>query len=110
MITYDWNVVALDCYPDVAGEVDVVFTVHYTVSGTDGTYTGSSYGTVGITNDPSAPFTPYADLTKDQVVGWVQAAMGVDAVTALQENIDKQIAEQASPTVVTPPLPWGVSI
>ena len=30
-----WNVVQLDCYPDVDGEVDVVFTVHWTLTGTE---------------------------------------------------------------------------
>lgn len=36
MNTYTWNVVQMDCYPAVEGETDVVFTVHWTVSGTDG--------------------------------------------------------------------------
>jgi hypothetical protein len=33
--------------------------------------------------------------------------MGIDAVTALQENLDNQIENQINPPIVTPPLPWA---
>lgn len=106
MITYTWSVVQMDCYPQADGETDVVFTVHWTLTATDGTYTGSVYGSQAVTVDPAAPFTPYADLTQDQVIGWVQDAMGPEQVTAYEANVAKQIADQINPPVVTPPLPW----
>lgn len=106
-VTYTWNITAMDCYPQHDGETDVVFTVHWTLNGTDGTYNGSVYGTVGVTYDASAPFTPYADLTQNQVVGWVEAALGAEQVASLEANIATQIANQANPPVVTPPLPWS---
>jgi hypothetical protein len=104
--TYQWTIQALDCVPQEDGLTDVVVIAHWNVSATDGTYTSSVYGTQSFTYTPSSPFTPYADLTQDQVVGWVQAGMGIDAVTALQENLDNQIANQINPPIVTPPLPW----
>ena len=103
---YQWNIQALDCVPQEDGKTDVVVTAHWTVSATDGTYTSSAYGTQSFTYDASKAFIPYADLTLSEVVGWVQDAMGVDAVTALQENLDKQIENQINPPIVTPPLPW----
>ena len=106
--TYNWNVVQMNAYPDVDGEKDVVFTVHWTLTGTDGTYTGSSYGSVGVTVDSSAPFTPYPELTQEQVLGWVWAN-GVDK-DATEANIDQQIENQVNPTVVSLPVPWSVSI
>lgn len=105
-----WNVVQMDCYPDVDGEVDVVFTVHWTLTGVDGDYTGSVYGTVGVTLDAEAPFTPYADLTLDQVIGWVQDALGAEQVAAYEANVAQQIENQINPPVVTPPLPWAVPL
>ena len=107
-IEYKFNINQLDCYPDVDGEVDVVFTVHYTYEGTDGTYNGSVYGTVGVTLDASAPFTPFKDLTKDQVIGWVTDALGAEWLVSAQENIAGQIQNQISPSIVSPPLPWTV--
>ena len=101
-----WTVVQMDCYPEVDGETDVVFTVHWTLTGVDGDYTGSVYGSQALTLDPGAPFTPYADLTEAQVIGWVQAAMGAEQVAAYEANVAGQIANQINPPVVTPPLPW----
>jgi hypothetical protein len=97
----------MDAYPELDGETDVVFTVHWTLTGTDGTYVGSVYGSVGVSVDPDAPFTPYADLTQAQVIGWVQTAMGAEQVAAYEAAVANQISEQIAPSAVTPPLPWG---
>jgi hypothetical protein len=105
--TYQWNIQSLDCVPQEDGKTDVVVIAHWTVSATDGTYSSSAYGTQSFTYDAGKAFIPYPSLTKDEVVGWVQAGMGVDAVTALQESLDKQIENQINPPIVTPPLPWA---
>ena len=106
-ITNTWSVVQMDCYPELDGETDVVFTVHWTLNGTDGTYAGSVYGSVGVTLDPDAPFVPYASLTEAQVIGWVQDALGEEQVASYEANVAQQIANQINPPVVTPPLPWS---
>jgi len=58
------------------------------------TYTATSYGTCGFTPDPeSGDYTPYAEVTEAEVLGWC-FANGVDqeAIEAsLQANIDLQI-------------------
>jgi hypothetical protein len=97
----------MDAYPELDGETDVVFTVHWTLNGTDGTYAGGVYGSVGVSVDPDAPFVPYADLTEAQVIGWVKDALGEDAVVAYEANVAEQITNQNNPPVVNPPLPWG---
>lgn len=107
LITYKWTIVQMDAYPEYAGKTDVVFTVHWRLDGTDGVYVGGVYGSVGVTPDENAAYTPYADLTEEQVVGWVEAALGEEQVAAYHENIAKQIVDQAIPPVVTPPLPWA---
>lgn len=106
-ITNTWTVVQMDCYPEYDNHTDVVFTVHWILSGTDGTYNGSVYGSVGVTVDEGATYTPYADLTEAQVIGWVQDALGEEQVAAYEANVAQQIADQANPPVVTPPLPWS---
>lgn len=106
-IEYTWSIAALECYPEYEGQTDVVFTVHWTLNGTDGTYNGSVYGSVGLTLDEGATFTPYADLTEAQVIGWVQDALGDEQVAAYEANVAQQIADQANPPVVAPPLPWA---
>lgn len=105
MATYTWNVSAIDCYPQADGETNVAFNVHWQLSATQDTYSGSVYSTCGVPA-PTGTFTPYADLTQDQVLGWIWAN-GVDkdsAEAAVQAQIDAQI----TPTVVQPALPWAV--
>lgn len=104
--TYTWAVQQMDAYPEAEGKPDVVFNVHWTLTGTDGTYTGSVYGAQALSLDPAAPFTPYANLTEAQVLGWVWDAMGEDQVAAYEANVAQQINDQINPPVVTPPLPW----
>jgi hypothetical protein len=106
-ISYNWTVSALDCYPEYEGHKDVVFTAHWRLDGTDGEYTAGVYGTVGLTLDPEAPYTPFADLTEAQVIGWVKDALGEEQVSSYEENVANQIAALVNPPVVTPPLPWA---
>lgn len=106
-VTCNWTVAQLDCYPEYEGHEDVVFTAHWRMDGTDGEHTAGVYGSVGLTLDPEAPFTPYADLTEAQVIGWVQEALGEEQVTGYEANVAAQIDALVNPPVVTPPLPWG---
>jgi hypothetical protein len=108
--TYQWTIQALDCVPQEDGKTDVVVTAHWSVSATDGTYMSSAYGTQSFTYEAGKAFIPYPDLTQYEVIGWVQAGMGIDAVTALQESLDKQIEAQINPPIVTPPLPWATPV
>lgn len=106
-VTNSWVVQQMDCYPEIDGKTDVVFTVHWRLNATDGTYNGTAYGTVGLTLDPAAPYTPYDKLTEAQVIGWVQDALGKEQVAAYEASVAKQIEDQINPPVVTPPLPWS---
>ena len=106
-VTNTWVIEQMNCYPQAEGQTDVVFTVHWRVNATDGTYNATSYGTVGVNYVSGSPYTPYAQLTQSQVVGWVQAALGAEQVASIEANLATNIANQANPPVVTPTLPWS---
>ena len=97
----------MNCYPTAEGQTDIVFNVAWRANATDGTYNATSYGTVGVTYEAGSPYTPYADLTQDQVIGWVQAAMGAEQVASIEAGLATNIADQINPPVVTPKLPWS---
>jgi hypothetical protein len=105
-ITYNWIVSQLECYPEYEGQTDVVTVVHWRCDGTDGEYTAGVYGSVGLTLDPEDKFTPYADLTEAQVIGWVKDALGADEVQGYEKSLENQIEALANPPIVTPLLPW----
>lgn len=102
--SFTWTVTNMDCYPQEAGNTDVVFCVHWTCSGIDGEFSGSVYSTCTVPA-PEGSFTPYADLTEQQVLGWIWAN-GVDQDSA-ELAVQQQIDNQKNPPVVSPPLPWS---
>lgn len=106
-MTTTWKVSQMDCYPEYEGNADIVFTVHWSVAAQDEEFSGYSYGSQALTLDPEATFTPFADLSEEVVIGWVQSAMGEEAVAALEANLATQIENAKNPPVVNPPLPWG---
>lgn len=105
--TYTWVISALECYPQHEGYTDVVFNICWRRQATDGTHSADIYGSQAVTLDAEAPFTPYADLTFDQVVGWLESAFGPELLAAQVAALDQQIANQINPPVVSPPLPWA---
>ena len=107
--TITWAIEWMQCYPQAEGEVDVVFNVGWRCNGIlvdgDKTYTGTVYSTQAVTYVAGSPYTAYADLTQDQVLGWIWAA-GVDQFTT-EAAVVNQIAMQINPPVIQPPLPWA---
>ncbi len=50
-------------------------------------------------------FTPYDQLTQEQVLGWCWANGVVH--TAVEAEVTAQLANHVSPPTTTPPLPWA---
>ena len=106
--TYDWNCRTVDCYPTDGEYTDVVYNVHWIVTGTSDTldpdgnaYTATNIGTETISTSDLSSFTPFADLTNADVVAWTKTAMGAEQVTALEANIQSAIDLEITPTSVT---------
>jgi hypothetical protein len=96
--TYEWTIASMPAYPQYEGQTDVVFQVNWVCTASDGTNSASLSGTTGVAYTAGEPYTPYADLTQDQVLGWVWA------VTP-QEGVEAYLDGQISATTL--PLPWG---
>jgi hypothetical protein len=110
-ITYTWTTTSLIGYPVIDGETDVVTRASYTVLADDGEGHTADYSNFALTPiDPSVPFIPYADLTNDIVIGWVQFNIGPDMIAAIQGSLAIQVERQIDPPVQPEvlPLPWVV--
>jgi len=85
----------------------LVTTVHWTASETDGDYTASAYGSIGLpAKDASDPtFIAYENITEAQAIAWVQEAMGNEQVAALEARLSRQLDAQKHPTQATG-TPW----
>jgi hypothetical protein len=111
MPTLSWIIERLLVKPTEGSLTDVVITADWRCNGTETTgtgddektYSGTCYGSASFA-PPTDSFTPYEDLTQDQVLGWC-FANGVDQA-AIEANVSAQIADQINPPVIAPPLPW----
>lgn len=83
-----------------------VFTAHYTVDAKDDTYSAGAYGSIGLER-PEGELIPFADLTEEQVVGWVKEKLGGDEkVAEIEAALQAQLDEQRTPTKAAG-LPWS---
>jgi len=98
-----WIIERLLTKPVEGTLTDVVITADWRCNGSQDSYSGTCYGSCSFA-PPSDSFTPYPDLTQDQVLGWC-FANGVDK-TAIEANVTAQIQNQINPPVVVLPLPW----
>jgi len=100
-----WTISQLDCVPQEDGLTDVVVTAHWNCTATQNEYSAQVYGTSSFTLEQGAGFTPYADLTQDQVLGWCWTN-GVDK-DATEANVEAQLEAQINPPIISPALPWA---
>ena len=99
--TTTWGISQMDRYTSNG----IVLTVHYTVNSNDGTYSAGAYGSVGL-EAPEENVIPYADLTPEIVIGWVQEKLGgEEKVIEIEEALQAQIDEQRSPSKAAG-VPW----
>jgi hypothetical protein len=90
-----WDIVQLD--RNLPG--GFVYTAHWTVSATDGDYSASSYGSCGFDGEL---ITPYEDLIKEQVLGWVWEKVNKEEI---ESTLAAHIEAQKNPVTATG-VPW----
>jgi hypothetical protein len=104
MITLSWIIERLLVKPIEGPNTDVVITADWRCNGTQDNYSGTCYGSTSFAPPSGSGFTPYEDLTQDQVLNWC-FANGVDQ-KAIEANVTAQIENQINPPIIAPPLPW----
>jgi hypothetical protein len=83
----------------------IVTTVHYTVAASDGTYSSSAYGSIGL-EQPEGNVIPFAYLTPEIVIGWVKEKLGgEEKVEEVEAALQAQLDEQHAPSKASG-LPW----
>ena len=109
-VSYNWTINPLEAYPTSSGELDVVFVAHWQLHATETvgetTYNAQSIGTQGLTYASGSAFTPFEELTLEQVSGWVENAMGTGSVDSMKAGLAQNIANQIVPPTVTLQSPW----
>lgn len=95
-----------------AGRADTVVQVQYTITATSGEHTSTIGGVVQIKPDESGSFTPFENLTQEQVVAWVQAAIRPADMNHVKMSLTRRLENMANPPVrpVIKPAPWNTCV
>ena len=105
MNTYTWDCTTVDVYPTHDELTDVVYNVHWRLTGTtaDGEHSATVIGTEMLNIETIQPegFIPVADLTNEQVSSWVEEQMGEERVAELKASVDSSIAQIVTPSTIT---------
>lgn len=109
---FTWTITQMQCVPQEGGHTDVVITASWNCNATSEvsgvTYSADYSGSASFSLDPSAPFTPFDQLTQDQVLGWVWENPNLKS--GIEANVQVQLDRQINPPIVTPPLPWAPAV
>jgi len=110
-ITYTWEITNLRKAPQLDGMQNVLVHVRWKKIGTDenGT-TGEFQGATPLSAPQAEGFTAYEDLTKEQVLGWVQAVVVGTYEQHVNEQIQKQITKKNDPWADVDTAPWGQNL
>lgn len=111
LITYNWNCKTVDVYPKNGDLTQVVHNVHWivtgTVTGSEDTETPETpiestvYGTQILNTTNIVDFTPFDQLTNEQIVTWTKSAMGEERVLEIETTILNQIELLKNPVSIT---------
>jgi hypothetical protein len=109
----------LDSIPTLNGMDKVIKTIHYRAQKTHtetifdaetetssekDLFTADTYGALSVDAPHEASFTPYDEVTKEMVEGWLTDALDTEAIEA---NLDAQIQNFLTPPIVAYALPWA---
>lgn len=109
-ITYTWDITNIRKAPQLEGMTDVLVHVRWTKTGTDENGTTGVFQGATPLSPPSGDFTPYEELTKEQVLGWVQSVVVGQYEQHVNEQIQKQITKKNDPWVDVDETPWGQNL
>jgi hypothetical protein len=106
-VTYTWAVTSVKTKTEGDNENAVVQT-YWTKTGTDEDGNeGSFQGATPFTSENTEDFVPFAELTEEVVLGWIQGIVIDSYEDHVNDQIQKQIDEKIAPVTETA-MPWAV--
>jgi hypothetical protein len=110
MVNYNWNCVNVDVYVEQSGNADVVYKVHWTLTGSETVpdaegnpvlYEANQIGVQLLDTSEIINFIPWDQVTEVEVEAWTKAAMGEQQVLAVETDIASQVALMITPVSIS---------
>ena len=109
-MAFEFIISQLESIPSLDGMDKVISVIHYRAQKQYEEdvihFTADTYGAVSLVAPHEASFTPYDEVTKEMVEGWLESSLDTEAIEA---NLDAQIENFLNPPLVAYALPWSDS-
>lgn len=105
MITYSKTINSLEAYTSIDGYSNVVFIIYWTLIGEENGVKGTSVITTYVPYISGQAFTPYSQLTEEQINNWIDLYTPLTFITQAKKTINEEINQQQQ--TVTLPVPWA---
>jgi len=102
-MAFNWLISQLDCIPTINGLDKVISVIHYRAQKHQEEFTAETFGFLEVDAPHETSFTPYDELTKEIIEGWLEANLDTEKI---ETNLDNQIERFLNPPIVAYPLPW----
>lgn len=108
-ITYTWKIKSLNVSEEP--QLETVVVINGYIYGEDADGFNCTEDFVVILPPPSENFTPYDQLTEQQVHGWIESTLSDEQKAELKARVEVKIERIKTPynpaLPQNPPLPWG---
>jgi hypothetical protein len=105
--TFFWTIKSMEVIIKDGNLQDVVYNINWILTASTEVnnipYIIENYGSVVVPPPDPEDFTPYEDLTKDQVVGWLYFVLPVPDMEA---SLTRQLDAMVNPSTETLPPPF----
>lgn len=103
-MTTTWNINKMICKISEGSLTNIVESIYWECKKSDGINEVSESGFCTLAQPNENSFTPYDQLTKAQVISWVETTLGTDRLTAIDSRLSSRLIAKASTVVLNPPF------
>ena len=106
--TFTWSILEMQT-ANVDNLQNFVCSATWELTGDDGKNISSTSSIFGYKPEDVTGFTPYNQLTQDQVLGWIKNRLGADGIAHFEGIVQKQLDDMSENTInpEPQPLPWS---
>jgi hypothetical protein len=103
---YNWifSEDSFQCAKALDGLTNVIECIHWKYEATDGNISGVIAGCNGFAAPTSEDFIPYEELTKEEIISWIEAANDVVELQASAEHEYNKVKNAGNQEILPPPF------
>ena len=103
---YNWifNNESFQCVKSLDDLTNVIEVIHWQYEATDGTASGIVGGCNAFLAPTSKDFIPYEDLTKEQIISWLEEANDMEQLNASAAHEYNRVQDLSNQEILPPPF------